>query len=126
MNSGAIYGYTDRPRSADASHRARTSVGLLCRMYMGWDKNNAALSDGVEWMAEMGPDLGARVNMYYNYYATQAMKHFGGKRPGMAKCETSSLKNNPPTEMPKGVGGLARLRMLPMLAAGCTSRHSPA
>lgn len=78
MNSGAIYGYTDRPRSADASHRARTSVGLLCRMYMGWDKNNAALSDGVEWMAEMGPDLGARVNMYYNYYATQVMKHYGG------------------------------------------------
>ena len=78
MNSGAIYGYADRPRSASASHRARTSVGLLCRMYMGWDKNNAALTDGVEWMAEMGPDLGARVNMYYNYYATQVMKHYGG------------------------------------------------
>ncbi len=92
MNSGAIYGYVDPPASSSPAHRARTSVGLLCRMYMGWDQNNAALTDGVEWMAKLEPDVGqrgydqlpgkprsgARYNMYYNYYATQVMKHYGG------------------------------------------------
>jgi hypothetical protein len=32
-------------------------------------------------MAELGPDTGERsIDVYYNYYASQVMKHFGGER----------------------------------------------
>ena len=52
------------------------AVGLLCRMYLGWDSDNPALKKGVQLLAKRGPD---RNNMYYNYYATQILHHWGGK-----------------------------------------------
>ncbi len=78
IDSGAIYGYRERPADRDRGHLGQTAVGLLCRMYMGWDKNSPGLTEGVEWMADMGPDISKTANMYYNYYATQVMKHYGG------------------------------------------------
>lgn len=70
MESGAKYGYTG-PGPAPGT----TAVGLLCRMYLGWKKDNAALQRGVEYLSTTGPSKG---NMYYNYYATQIMRHWGG------------------------------------------------
>jgi hypothetical protein len=88
IDNGAWYGYMDRPASnSDGSYSGRrkgvSSVGLLCRMYMGWDRKHAGLTKGVEMIEELGPSVGTRnlpesVNMYYNYYATQIMKHWGG------------------------------------------------
>lgn len=78
-DSGAIYGYREKPRSMDKGHLAQTAVGLLCRMYMGWEKESAPLTRGVEWMSDIGPDVSPKSNMYYNYYATQVMKHYGGQ-----------------------------------------------
>ena len=69
-NSGANYGYTG-PGSGEAT----TAIGLLCRMYLGWKKDNPALKRGVEWISNKGPSKG---NMYYNYYATQVMRHWEG------------------------------------------------
>ncbi len=72
---GAVYGYTDPPKGfADASP-PMTAVGLLCRMYMGWDKKNPHLQRGVAYLDEVRPSAN---NMYYNYYATQVMHHWGG------------------------------------------------
>lgn len=68
--SGAKYGYTNPGRGP-----ATTAIGLLCRMYMGWRKDNGALHRGVEYLSAMGPSTG---NMYYNYYATQVLHHFEG------------------------------------------------
>lgn len=72
VNGGAQYGYTepqpDRPGT--------TAVGLLCRMYLGWQKSNEALARGVKYLSGVGP---RRDNMYYNYYATQVMHHWGGE-----------------------------------------------
>ena len=31
---------------------------------------------GVEWVGQQGP---SQTDMYYNYYATQVMRHFGGR-----------------------------------------------
>ena len=45
---------------------------------MGWDKNSPGLMDGVDYLDETGPDTTDKANMYYNYYATQVMKHWGG------------------------------------------------
>jgi hypothetical protein len=72
--SGSFYGYTG-PGKGDAT----TAIGLLCRMYLGWKKEHPALKRGVEWLSNKGPSTGPRANMYYNYYATQVMRHWEGE-----------------------------------------------
>jgi len=52
------------------------NYGLLCRMYLGWKKDNPALQRGVKWLSAQGP---SKSNMYYNYYATQVMRHWEGE-----------------------------------------------
>jgi len=75
VRDGAGYRYT--PEQANASN-SMTSVGLLCRMYLGWKRENPALQAGVESLSKSGPSTGNRANMYYNYYATQVMRQYGG------------------------------------------------
>jgi hypothetical protein len=75
--NGAVYGY-QRP---DARRPATTAIGLLCRMYLGWPRNFKPLGQGVQVLATLGPSTDKtemRNNMYYNYYATQVMHHWGG------------------------------------------------
>ncbi len=69
-DSGSGYGYQGPPAGT-----ATTAIGLLCRMFMGWKRDNAALMRGVQTLADRGP---SDTDMYYNYYATQVMSHFGG------------------------------------------------
>lgn len=69
-DSGSQYGYT-----GPGAGQATTAVGLLSRMYLGWKKDNPALQRGVEAMSRSGVSKG---NMYYNYYATQIMRHVEG------------------------------------------------
>lgn len=71
-NSGAHYGY-DKP-SANPRH-GTTAVGLLCRMYTGWDKHHPAMIRGVETLAKHGVD---KKDIYYDYYAAQVLRHYGG------------------------------------------------
>ncbi|MEW4452459.1 prenyltransferase/squalene oxidase repeat-containing protein [Bremerella sp. JC817] len=71
--NGAAYGYAD-----PGSKPSMNAVGLLCRMYTGWKKENPALQQGVANLAKAGPSLGNRSDMYYNYYATQVMRQYGG------------------------------------------------
>jgi len=71
-NSGANYGY-NKPGSGDAT----TAIGLLCRMYLGWKKDHPGLARGVQWVSKRGPAKNP-ANMYYNYYATQVMRHWEG------------------------------------------------
>ncbi len=74
---GATYGYQDRDRRRPAT----TAIGLLCRMYLGWDHDNEALQRGVQILDVLGPSTASTRmsnNMYYNYYATQVMHHYGG------------------------------------------------
>lgn len=67
--NGAKYGYTT-PGGAPAC----TAIALLCRMYYGWKQDNPSLQKGVEFLDKCGPSN----DMYYNYYATQVMRHYGG------------------------------------------------
>jgi hypothetical protein len=69
--NGAVYGYTN-PRGRPST----TAVGLLCRMYLGWNLRHPALRRGVEILDATGPSPN---DMYYNYYATQVLFHWGGK-----------------------------------------------
>ena len=69
---GAKYGYlTNAPR------KTTTAVGLLCRMYTGWRPSNPALQRGVLYLSEWGP---SEEGLYYDYYATQVMHHWGGQQ----------------------------------------------
>ena len=76
IESGAFYGYNTKPSRPAAS--AQTAVGLLCRMYMGWRKDAPGLVSGVDRISNRGPDTSQGPDMYYNYYATQVIKHIGG------------------------------------------------
>ena len=69
-NSGATYGYT-----SPGTGKATTAIGLLCRMYLGWKKDYPALQRGAKMISKWGP---SKSNMYYNYYATQVMRHVEG------------------------------------------------
>jgi hypothetical protein len=69
QDEGSMYGYTD-PGGAYGT----SAVGLLCRMYLGWKKDNPALQRGVIRLAKKGPST----DLYYNYYATQILHHMEG------------------------------------------------
>jgi hypothetical protein len=70
-DGGAQYGYRD-PMPKPST----TAIALLCRMYLGWKKDNAALQKGVSYLSSVGPSRG---DMYYNYYASQVLRHWGGE-----------------------------------------------
>lgn len=69
-DEGARYGYT-----GPGQGQGTTAVGLLCRMYLGWKRDNPALKRGVQYISGLGPSKG---NMYYNYYATQVLRQYCG------------------------------------------------
>lgn len=57
---------------------AMTAEALLCRMYLGWNKENPQLESGVKWLLEEHSPNRNDANIYYWYYATQTMHHYGG------------------------------------------------
>jgi len=78
---GSSYGYTSgsKRRNADINRSitATTPIGLLCRMYTGWDQERKGLEVGV---LRLGKCAQPGKGMYFYYYATQVMHHFGGHR----------------------------------------------
>ncbi len=74
IDGGARYKYMPtEPRQTETT----TAIGLLCRMYTGWQRDRPALSRGVGYLDTWGP---SQTNMYYNYYATQVLHHWEGPR----------------------------------------------
>jgi len=69
-DDGAYYGYL-----APEKRLTTTAIGLLCRMYLGWPRPHPPLARGVKYLRETGPSAN---NMYFNYYATQVLHHYGG------------------------------------------------
>ncbi len=58
-----------------------TSVGLLMRIYSGWDRNDPRLLAGTNYLLmQQLPNMTTRKtrDTYYWYYATQVLKHVGG------------------------------------------------
>jgi hypothetical protein len=54
-----------------------TAIGIIARMLSGMKRDNSILQMGVNHLSARGPD---KSNMYYNYYATQVMLHYGGEK----------------------------------------------
>jgi hypothetical protein len=69
-DNGSQYGYMD-----SSPRPTLGPPGILCRMYLGWKKDHPAIEKAVARLAAKGPD---KENMYYNYYATQVLHHYGG------------------------------------------------
>lgn len=68
---GAAYGYQKPGKGTTTT----TAIGVLGRMYTGWRRDRPDLVSGVKRLERLGP---SKTDMYYNYYATQALRHYGG------------------------------------------------
>lgn len=71
---GSQYSYQPRQR---ATH-IMTAEALLCRIYMGWTKEDPPLMEGVQYLVDNHMPSTHETNMYYWYYATQTLHHIGG------------------------------------------------
>jgi hypothetical protein len=72
-------------------YKASTSaVGLLCRMYLGWKKDNETLAAGVARLAAIGP---SQTDYYYNYYANQVIFQYTGGEGKMWREWNTKLRD---------------------------------
>jgi hypothetical protein len=69
-DDGSRYAY----RVRDGATLTLTAEGLLCRMYLGWERGDPRLQNGVAYLLENLPVWNEQ-NVYYWYYATQVMHH---------------------------------------------------
>ncbi|MCH8923421.1 MAG: hypothetical protein IIA67_09780, partial [Planctomycetes bacterium] len=68
---GADYGYSSRSKGTIGTR----AIGLLSRMYLGWPRQHPALAAGAKHLVKVKPK---RDDVYFNYYATQVLSHYGG------------------------------------------------
>ena len=77
VGDGSEYAY----QPGGAASAAMSAEGLLCRQYLGWEHSQAEMITGVnrlvdqDWMFTREDN-----NVYYWYYATQVLHHFGGSQ----------------------------------------------
>ena len=128
---GATYKY--RPESGGQKN-SMTAVGLLCRVYLGWGKDFDPLKKGVNRLAAVGP---SKTDMYYNYYATQVLHHYGDelwKKWNLKMREqlvTTQVKEGPaagswaPTDNHGRSGGQLYQTALSVLTLEVYYRHLP-
>ncbi len=74
-SGGARYAYQ---RNGGPTH-VMTAEGLLCRIYLGWKRDNPALRAGIDDLLDHYPPRRDQPDIYYWYYGTQTMHHFGGE-----------------------------------------------
>lgn len=107
---GAGYGYQVGRRPSPAM----TAEGLLCRQYLGWAHNHPPMEKGIQALMLDSPFNPRQQDVYYWYYATQTLHHFGGSywrewnkemRVELPKLQVSSGKERgswPPQRDPWG------------------------
>ncbi len=70
---GSRYAYQPGNRATPTM----TAEGLLCRMYLGWRKDDPGLTHGIQWLLQEHLPNRNESNAYYWYYATQVYHHYG-------------------------------------------------
>lgn len=73
-DGGDRYGYTARKPSYKSSV---TAIAILCRQYLGWKRDDPVHKKAIALLDKKGPNSDS---LYYIYYATQAMRNYGGKQ----------------------------------------------
>jgi hypothetical protein len=71
---GSQYSYQARGGPTEVM----TAEALLCRLYLGWNKERPGLSQGVHWLTDNHLPSERSPNIYYWYYGTQLLHHYGG------------------------------------------------
>ena len=56
--------------------KSMTAIGVLLQIFRGKTKDARSVANGIEYLSNQGP---SGVDMYYNYYATQALFQIGGR-----------------------------------------------
>lgn len=80
--------YVYNPFASESQKQGRkptttmTAVGLLMRLYLGWNRDDPRMQQGAQHLLQNLPSLGSSSNpardTYYWYYATQVMFHMKG------------------------------------------------
>lgn len=65
------YAYETKKKTYKGS---ATAMALLCRMYLGWGRDDGDMRDGIALLDKAGP----YDNRYTTYFATQVMRNWGG------------------------------------------------
>ncbi|EMI57680.1 prenyltransferase/squalene oxidase repeat-containing protein [Rhodopirellula sallentina] len=65
-------------RIGEAASPSMTAEGILCRQYLGWRRNTPGMRSGLTALQQNHPINPRERDVYYWYYATQALHHFGG------------------------------------------------
>ena len=76
ISGGAGYSYEIHETT---SSPAMTAEGLLCRQYLSWKRDHPMMQQGITALLEQAPFSINDANVYYWYYATQALHHYGGR-----------------------------------------------
>lgn len=65
-------------RNGDAT-RTMTAEAILCRQYLGWKQDDARMANALDYILTNPVSYQHKRDVYYWYYATQAMHHMEGK-----------------------------------------------
>jgi hypothetical protein len=82
VRDGALYRYLPSDPVGKANP-AMTACGLLGRQWLGWSKDDPAMTEGVEWLlrSEFAPAwTGGRRNVYEWSYVGETLHNLGGKQ----------------------------------------------
>jgi hypothetical protein len=82
-----VYEPTEKERRTT---NATSAIGLLCRMYLGAQRDNPILKKGVERIVATGP---ADNDVYYNFYATQLVFQFSNGEGELWKKWNASMRD---------------------------------
>jgi hypothetical protein len=72
---GAGYSY----QGHGAPSEAMTAEGILCRQYLGWERDHPAMVVAVTSLSGEYNFNIQKQDFYYWYYATQVLHHYGGE-----------------------------------------------
>jgi hypothetical protein len=150
FKTGSRYRYlpSDDPTSFSPG---MTSAGLLARQWLGWQKDDVAMTDGVRYLLseKLKPEWGSKRNVYEWYYTAQTLHNIGGpqwktwfdhvqtlivdnqRRRGSRKAPTDVLgswsPNNPPGSPKEYAHKAGRLYLTTMclLILETPYRHAP-
>ncbi len=73
---GSLYCYL--PQQDEPTY-TMTAEAILCRMYLGWERDDPRVMGAVSWLLKYHPPSKDQRNIYYWYYATQVFHHYGGR-----------------------------------------------
>ena len=75
LSVGSLYSYQTRKHNPTPT---MTAEAILCRMYLGWKRDDPRVMGAVSWLIKNHMPSKDKANLYYWYYGTQVMHHFGG------------------------------------------------